>query len=66
MNESTSDRILRAAVGIPLIVLGFTVLSGVVAVLAVVVGAILAVTGAVGFCPIYKVLKLSTRKLSAG
>lgn len=64
MNESNADRIFRVAVGIPLIVLGFSVFSGLVAVVAVIVGAILAVTGTVGFCPIYKVLKTGTRKLS--
>ena len=64
MNESTGDRIIRGVIGVALLVAGFTVLSGALAVIALVVGAILTVTGAVGFCPIYKVLRTGTRKLS--
>ena len=64
MNESNGDRIFRVVVGVPLLIAGFTVLGGILAVLAVVAGAILTLTGAVGFCPIYKVLKTGTRKLT--
>ena len=64
MNESTGDRIFRVIVGVALLIAGFTALSGALAVIAIVVGAILTVTGAIGFCPIYKVLRTGTRKLS--
>ena len=64
MNESTGDRIFRVIVGVALLIAGFTALSGTLAVIAIVVGAILTVTGAIGFCPIYKVLRTGTRKLS--
>ena len=64
MNESTGDRIGRGVVGVVLLIAGFTALSGVLAVLAIVVGAILTVTGAIGFCPIYAVLKTGTRKVT--
>lgn len=64
MNESTGDRIGRGVVGVVLLIAGFTALSGVLAVLAIVVGAILTITGAIGFCPIYAVLKTGTRKVT--
>lgn len=64
MNESNADRMARGVVGVILLVLGFTALSGVLSVVAIIVGLILTVTGAVGFCPIYKILKTGTRKIS--
>jgi hypothetical protein len=63
LNESNVDRIIRAVAGVVLLFLGFGgALSGGLAVVADVIGAILLLTGAVGFCPIYAVLKLSTLK----
>ena len=64
MNESNTDRALRLVAGVALLILGFAVFSGVIGVVAIIVGAILTLTGAVGFCPIYALLKISTRKLS--
>lgn len=64
MNESNADRIARVVVGVALLIAGFAALNGVLAVIAIIVGLILTVTGAVGFCPIYAVLKTGTRKLS--
>jgi hypothetical protein len=60
-NEGTIDRILRAvaavaAVGVAL-ALGLGTLGGL---LLLVVAAILAVTAAVGFCPLYRVFGIST------
>ena len=63
LNESNVDRIIRAVAGVVLLFLGFGgALSGGLAVVADVLGAVLLVTGAVGFCPIYALLKLSTLK----
>jgi hypothetical protein len=60
-NESTIDRIIRAVAGIVLLYLGFGgMLSGATAVVADVVGVVLLLTGAVGFCPLYALLKFST------
>lgn len=64
MNESNGDRVFRVIVGVVLLIAGFTALNGALAVVAVIVGAILTVTGTVGFCPIYKVFRTGTRKLS--
>ncbi len=62
-NQSTADRRIRAALGAlglvgavavgPTSAVGLTLLA---------LGGILLVTGAVGFCPIYRVLGLSTRR----
>ena len=62
-NESNVDRIIRAVAGVVLLFLGFGgILSGGVAVVADVLGAVLLLTGAVGFCPLYTLLNLSTLK----
>jgi hypothetical protein len=62
-NESTIDRIIRIVAGIGL---GGVALAGAVTapLLYVVwlVAAVLVVTGIVGFCPLYAMLRVSTRK----
>ncbi len=63
LNESNVDRMIRAVAGVVLLYLGVGgVLSGVPAILADVVGAVLLLTGAIGFCPLYALFKFSTRK----
>jgi hypothetical protein len=61
INEHPIDRVVRIVVGVALFAL---VAAGVVAApwlyLAGFVGAILLVTGAVGFCPLYAILRVST------
>ena len=62
-NESKVDRIIRAVFGIVLLFLGFGgVLSGTLAIVADVLGFVLLLTGAVGFCPLYTFFKFSTLK----
>ncbi|NMC84402.1 MAG: DUF2892 domain-containing protein [Anaerolineaceae bacterium] len=62
-NESSIDRFLRVIVGLVLIVLYFTgVLSGTLGIVLLVVGAIALLTGVIGFCPLYALLKVSTKK----
>jgi hypothetical protein len=60
-NESTVDRIIRAVLGIAALVgavaTGIGTAGGIV---LLVLGGILVVTAAVGFCPLYRVLGLST------
>jgi hypothetical protein len=61
-NEGTIDRIIRAVVGVAVLLGAFAIGSGSVAfVLLLVVGAILLATAAVGFCPLYRMLGISTR-----
>lgn len=63
LNESNIDRIIRAAAGIVLLYLGLGgVLSGTLGIVSDVVGVVLILTGAIGFCPIYAMLKIGTRK----
>jgi hypothetical protein len=62
LNESNTDRIIRAVAGVVLLYLGFAVLAGALAIVVDVVGVVLLLTGAVGFCPIYALFKLSTLK----
>ena len=62
LNESNLDRVIRAVIGVALLYLGFAVFSGALGIVLGVVGAILLLTGAIGFCPIYFLLKLSTLK----
>jgi hypothetical protein len=62
-NESNVDRIIRGVFGIVLLFLGFGgALSGTLAIVADVLGFILLLTGAVGFCPLYTFFKFSTLK----
>ena len=64
-NESGLDRIFRVVIGAALLVLYFTqVITGGLGIAAVVVGAVLLITGVVGFCPLYALLKFQTKKKS--
>jgi hypothetical protein len=61
-NESTPDRLIRIVAGIVLGALALTgTVSGALAVVFLVVAAIALVTGAVGFCPLYAVLRVGTK-----
>jgi hypothetical protein len=62
-NVGSIDRIARALFAIIVAVLYFTqAISGTVAIVLGVLAAILLATSAVGFCPIYLGLKISTKK----
>ena len=63
LNESNVDRIIRAVAGVVLLYLGFGgVLGGGLGIAADVIGAVLLLTGAIGFCPLYAMIKVSTLK----
>lgn len=63
VNESNTDRIIRAVLGVVLLFLGFGgMLAGTWAIIAEVVGAVMLLTAAIGFCPLYALFKLSTKK----
>ena len=63
VNQANWDRVVRVVLGIVLLFLG---LGGVIAggwgIVFDVLGVILVVTGLVGFCPLYALLKFSTKK----
>jgi len=53
INESTDDRVMRVIAGVVLVGLGGVGLLSIP-------GVILIATGIVGFCPLYKILGVST------
>jgi len=62
-NEASWDRIARVVIGAVLLFLGFgSTIGGAVGVIVGLVGVVLVVTGLVGFCPLYTVLKINTNK----
>lgn len=62
LNEGALDRALRVVVGVVLGITVLTALTGIWQIVAAVVAAILLVTGIVGFCPIYALLRINTRR----
>jgi len=62
-NESMVDRIIRGVLGLVLLALYFSnTVTGTLGIVLVVVGAIALLTGLVGFCPLYSLLKIHTNK----
>ena len=60
-NEGTVDRVVRVIVGLALFYLGFFSLGGTTAGMAIgVVGVLALITGLVGFCPFYALIKVNT------
>jgi hypothetical protein len=63
LNESGMDRIIRVVLGVALIGLDLgNIISGWVGIVGLVVGIVLLLTGIVGFCPLYALLKMRTNK----
>jgi uncharacterized membrane protein len=64
VNEGTTDRVVRVVAGLALIALG-VFMKGTVGIVLDVVGVVLIVTGAVGFCLLYRLFgNFSTAKKS--
>jgi len=61
-NMGNADRVLRVIVGIVLVVVGFAVLNGTVGIVVGVIGLILLATGLIGWCPLYTLFNLKTKK----
>lgn len=63
MNEGTVDRAIRVVAGIALLVLGWgEVVTGTLGTVFKIVGFVPLLTGLVGWCPLYAVAHLSTRR----
>ena len=60
INEGKLDRIIRIVLGLIFVILLFFV-DGWLKILLGVVGVVLVVTGALGFCAIYKLLGINTK-----
>ena len=62
-NMGTIDKVIRILVAVVVVVLYFThVISGVLAIILLVLSAIFVITSLLSFCPLYLPLGLSTRK----
>lgn len=59
-NEGTTDRAIRAVLGIVLLALAFLTLAGTLKIIALVLGAVMLITAAVGFCPLYRLMGVTT------
>lgn len=59
-NEGKTDRVIRVILGVILLGAAIFSLSGIAQIVAGIVGVISFVTGAVGFCGLYKILGIST------
>lgn len=64
-NESTLERMVRLLVGVMLLLAGFFWVGGVWQFVLYGVGIISLLTGAVGFCPLYRLLSVSTYRETA-
>jgi|WetSurMetagenome_2_1015567.scaffolds.fasta_scaffold279666_2 hypothetical protein len=61
-NEGTIDRLIRAIVGIIVLYFAYSSLSGIIGVIGYIVGIALLVTAAIGYCHLYKILGINTKK----
>lgn len=63
INESGFDRIIRVVLGVLLVTLyAAGVVNSGFGIVLTVLGGILIITGAVGFCPLYSIFKIQTNK----
>jgi hypothetical protein len=62
-NEGTVDRALRVALGVALIAVGFAWVQGTAGIVVGTVGFVPLLTGLVGWCPIYTLLKVDTLRV---
>ena len=61
-NEGPMDRIIRAIIGLILLLVAYYVLTGILSIIVYVLAAIAIGTAATGFCGLYKLLNISTIK----
>jgi hypothetical protein len=62
VNQANWERIVRAVLGIILLYVGFGgVVTGTLGTVLGIVGVLALITGLVGFCPLYSLIKFSTK-----
>jgi len=62
-NMSSYDKLIRLGLSIVLIILYYKqVVAGTIGIICLVVALVLTITSLIGFCPIYKILGINTRK----
>ena len=68
-NENGIDRTLRLILGVVLLIASFVWFNAaageITGIIAAVIGAVLLITGLVGFCPAYRLVGMSTCKVSS-
>jgi hypothetical protein len=64
-NEAVWDRVVRILMGIVLLYAGWSLWSGTLGIVALVIGAVAFVTGLAGRCPVYALFQCSTKKIAA-
>lgn len=62
VNEGPIDRILRLIIGLVLVLVGIFFIKGIISMLLVILGIILFITGVTGFCGLYALLGINTKK----
>jgi hypothetical protein len=61
-NEGSLDRWIRAILGVLIIYSAYQIFSGIGQIIGFIIGAVLIVTSITGFCYLYKLLGISTKK----
>ncbi len=64
INEAGWERTTRGVLGVVLGIIGYRILHGsaALAVVLMIVGLVLLVTGLIGYCPVWQLLHISTNK----
>ncbi|MBN2487985.1 MAG: DUF2892 domain-containing protein [Methanosarcinaceae archaeon] len=67
-NEGTVDRAVRVVLGLVLLYMGAAqvVTTGMVTYIIALLGLVLLITGAIGYCGLYSILKINTLKGKVG
>lgn len=65
VNEAGWDRLLRVALGVALLIVGFGLLDGLAGIVIGIVAFVPLLTGLVGWCPLYSVFGFRTNRASA-
>lgn len=63
-NEAVWDRVVRILLGIVLLYAGWSIWSGALGIVALVIGVVALVTGLVGWCPAYALFQCSTKRVA--
>lgn len=61
INESSTDRFVRIILGLVIGYISLTAPTGLATTIGLIISGILLLTGIVGFCPLYALLKISTK-----
>ncbi len=62
MNMGMTDRVVRAIIGVALLVVAFLAVQGAWQIVLWVIGGILLLTAIIGYCPLYYPFHFSTKK----